>query len=444
MQVAARRPLPAGIAIVGAAVIAVAPIAPTLPVHVPDVHLPSLHQAQVELTALTNPLEAWAQVVTAALGNIGQLGGELAADPAPIIQKIIQGALANGAVLGGAANSTLSDLGGLITGLPAILQNAASQAAAGDIPGAVSGIIQASLPSLLNLVTDIQAGFAVVTNVAQNAASVVAQVPNLLLPGLLAVAAPAVSLANAGADTAQALVAALTKGDVVGIAGALLNAPATIVGAALNGYGNGPLGLPSGGIISPGGAIPPFTAGAISGLLAIRDIIANALQTLSTPAATPLKASVQGGTPVAELTAPANTVTVSVPDATASTGTATTKPATTESQPEKNSAAGESVTDGKSTAPEASPTNTGKVDDTASGTTKGGDTEISKGSVTDTASGKGDTATSVKTGSPSSSTGSDAGSAASSHETAGSAKDSSGSDSGAKSSDNSTHKSESK
>ena len=90
MQVAAKPHVTVGIALAGAAVIAVSPIAPTLPdIHVPDIHVPGIHAAQVELTALTNPLEQWAQVIGAAISSAGALGAQLRGDPAPIIQKII-------------------------------------------------------------------------------------------------------------------------------------------------------------------------------------------------------------------------------------------------------------------------------------------------------------------------------------------------------------------
>ena len=252
MNVAVRPRATAGLALAGAAVIAVSPIAPTLPnVHVPDIHLPSIHQTQVELTALTDPLQAWVQVVTAALGNIVAVGGEVAADPAPILQKIIQNQLANGVVLGAAANSTVGALTDLVNSLPAVLQAAGQQAAAGDLPGAFQGILIAALPSLLNVLQGVTDGFQAVVNTAQNVTNVIAAIPNLLLPTVLAFAGPVISVGNFALTTTQDLINAVGAGDLEGIANALLNAPSGLVGAALNGFGNGPLGVPSPGILSP-------------------------------------------------------------------------------------------------------------------------------------------------------------------------------------------------
>src|SRR5882757_370907 len=112
MQVASRPRLNAGIAVVGASVIAVCPLAPQMP----DVHLPSVQSAAVELASavsaiaspVVTPIEQWTQVVQAAVANLGPLGQQLAADPAPILQQILANQSANAAILStaGAAAST--------------------------------------------------------------------------------------------------------------------------------------------------------------------------------------------------------------------------------------------------------------------------------------------------------------------------------------------------
>jgi hypothetical protein len=81
----------------------------------------------------------------------------------------------------------------------------------------------------------------VVENSTQNFANVVAAVPALALPVLLPVVAPAISGINASTATAQAVVDAVGAGDLEGVASALINAPATLTGAVLNGYGTLPL-----------------------------------------------------------------------------------------------------------------------------------------------------------------------------------------------------------
>src|ERR1700742_4565842 len=133
MQVAARPHFTAGVALVGAGVIAVSPLAPPMP----DVHLPSLQSAAVELAALSapvvNPIEQWTQVVQAAITNLGALGQQLAADPAPILQQIFANQSADAAILGTAAGAASTALTTAAQALPAALQAAATQLEAGNV-----------------------------------------------------------------------------------------------------------------------------------------------------------------------------------------------------------------------------------------------------------------------------------------------------------------------
>ena len=360
MHVAARRHARPGIALAGAAVIAVSPIVPIQPaVHLPDVHLPRLSAAQFELTALTNPLAQWQQVIETAVDNIGQLGGLVLEDQTPIIKQVIANQMANAAVLSNAAKNSLTAINISAAALPAALQTAAHQLAGGDVEGAVAGIVSSLLPLVLNLVDGFNAAYPVVTNSAQNMANLVAVVPKLVLPAVLAVSAPLFSLVNAGAATAQDVVDAIGAGNLEGLANAIINAPASLTGAVLNGYGNSPLGLPAAGLLSPIGALGSLTAGTISGLLSMRDIIASALKPLAAPTATvALKVEQTSGAAVAELpSAQANSVTVSVP--TASTDTGAAKPAGDES----GSTADESASDG--TADSSDADSTGKTEETA-------------------------------------------------------------------------------
>lgn len=366
MHVAARRHAAPGIALAGAAIIAVSPITPVQPdVHLPDVHLPHLSASQVELTALTNPLAQWQQVIAKAIDNIGQLGGLVMGDQTPIIKQVIADQLANAAVLSSAAKNALEAINTSVAALPAALQTASGQLAAGDVEGAVQGIVASLLPLVLNLVDGFNAAYPVVTNTAQNMANLVAVVPNLVLPAVLALSGPLFSTVNAGAATAQDVVDAIRGGDIEGLANAIINAPATMTGAVLNGYGNTPLGLPAAGLLSPIGDLGSLTAGTISGLLSLRDIIASALKPLPAPAVRALKAEQTSGAPVAELpAAQADSVTVSVPAA--STVTEAAKPSTedTGSTAEVSDSTGKTEESTKDAdAAKADNTSTGKTDE---------------------------------------------------------------------------------
>jgi hypothetical protein len=313
MQLAARSSVGAGVALVGAAVIAVQPVAPMLP----DISVPGIHAAQVELAALANPADQWAQVIGTAIDNLGQLGQQVLADPAPVIQKIINNQLANSAVLGKAIDQASTAIATAVQGLPAVLQTASEQLAAGNVSGAVQTIIGPVLPLALGIIDGVLTGYSVVTNTAQNLANVVAAVPNLILPTLLAVTGPVISGINAVSDTAQNVVNGVTAGNVEAVFNALAGAPAQLTGAILNGFGNGPLGLPSPGLLSPLGDLGGLTAGTIAGLLSLRDTIADALKPLANPTAQAqaVEKAATTGTAVADTTLSRPTVTLAVPSA---------------------------------------------------------------------------------------------------------------------------------
>jgi hypothetical protein len=258
MQVASRPRLNAGIAVVGASVIAVCPLAPQLP----DVHLPSVQSAAVELAAtvsqVVDPIDQWTKVVQAAVANLGAIGATLAKDPAPILQQILANQSADGVILGNAGAAASTALTTAAQALPGALQTAATQLAAGNVTAAVTALTGPVLPLALGL---IDAGFTgadawqAAVNVTQNFANAVAVVPKLVLSGVLEVASPLISDINASAAIGQAVVDAGKAGDLVGALTALVNAPATLTGATLNGYGTLPLlGTPVGGLLSgPGG-----------------------------------------------------------------------------------------------------------------------------------------------------------------------------------------------
>jgi hypothetical protein len=286
MQVASRPRLNAGIAVVGASVIAVCPLAPQMP----DVHLPSVQSAAVELAStvsaiakpVVDPIEQWTQVVQAAITNLGALGQTLAKDPAPILQQILANQSADGVILGNASAAAVTALTTAAQALPGALQTALTQLEAGNVTDAVTTLTGPVLPLVLGLYDAAFTGadaWQVVEKTVQNFANVVATVPAIGLPAILAVAAPLISDINASAAIGQAVADAGKAGDLEGVITALVNAPATLTGATLNGYGELPgLGFPAGGLVSGLGDIPGFTSGTISGLLALRDQIATALE----------------------------------------------------------------------------------------------------------------------------------------------------------------------
>ncbi|CDO32508.1 hypothetical protein [Mycolicibacterium porcinum] len=290
MQLASRSYLAAGVALVGAGAIAVSPLAPPAP----DVHLPAIDgsSAAVNLTAAANPLQLWADVIGAAFENVGGLGAQLAADPAPILRQIIANQLHSAKVLGTATQ-------GLVEGMQAALdpenfmsfqaavKGAFDLIAAGDLQNGFAALatspLMLGLP-LLSFVGNqwVPGAWSVIAQPFTNLANLVTNLPEgapaLLLNGVLS---PLTATAAANGYVLENLAAAATTGDAAGFVGALVNAPATITGALLNGFeiDNGD-GMPPtfmAGILSPEHGF--ISGGTISAVLNAFSQIADSLAT---------------------------------------------------------------------------------------------------------------------------------------------------------------------
>jgi hypothetical protein len=81
----------AGIAIVGASLIAISPIVPP----VPKLHLPAISDGRVALSAFVNPIAQWVEVLRNSGNSLAGLGQIVAADPLPVITQVIQKRMAN-------------------------------------------------------------------------------------------------------------------------------------------------------------------------------------------------------------------------------------------------------------------------------------------------------------------------------------------------------------
>lgn len=248
MHVAARSYLATGVALVGAGAIAVSPVAPPMP-DLPDVKGPAISQVAVELSALGNPITVWADVIAAAVENSASLGGALLDDPAPILRQIFTNQLGYAETLVGAGRDVVDALVAYYTpgnpsGFSGELGRAVDQLRAGDIATAfatlaetlvLAPILNAGIPLLLSGALDIPAA------IAQNFADVVATVTNPanalgLITGLVG---PVMGAINAFGGTAQEVAGAVGDGELIAAATALMNLPAVLTGAVLNGYENG-------------------------------------------------------------------------------------------------------------------------------------------------------------------------------------------------------------
>lgn len=248
MNLALRPYATAGIALVGASVIAATPLAPP-PTEMAGA-ITRASSAAVELTAAVDPIAAWSDLFTRTPESLLALGNLLAENPAPILGQIVANWSGYGQTLGTALQTAGTGLSTyLTTQLPTYLQTFSNQLMSGDIYGAA----QTYSGAILGLATGI--GFPMLNvltipaDITQNFANVVATLPGFAGPvvsaGLGALMTLTGTTLSAG-ESAQAVVDAFKSGDPVGVVNALAAMPATIADAVLNGYASPDGGLYSG------------------------------------------------------------------------------------------------------------------------------------------------------------------------------------------------------
>ncbi|MDH6198369.1 hypothetical protein M2272_005028 [Mycobacterium frederiksbergense] len=263
------RYITAGIALTGACAIALTPLAPP---PASDMKLPlgQASNASVQLSALSqlatvpDPLTAWLDVFTAAGDNLGQIGGAMIANPAPLLQQFIKNQLGYGETV---AQSLAVMAGGLAEKLtkqlPAALEKAAGQLMSGNISGAFLTVATEVLFTVATLGVPLMALAQPLQDMAQNAANVVGTMSYALVSLIASPVGTLLGTGQALADSGQAFVNAVAGGDPVKALNVLINVPARLTGAFLNGYASEfatPIPFP--GILSPeGGIVPVLTVG---------------------------------------------------------------------------------------------------------------------------------------------------------------------------------------
>src|SRR3954468_3845625 len=87
MNAAVRPYATAGVALLGASVIAISPLAPSMP-GAQEMQR-TVSSVGVELSAVVNPIENWIQVFQKSAANLDAIGQQIAASPAPILKQIV-------------------------------------------------------------------------------------------------------------------------------------------------------------------------------------------------------------------------------------------------------------------------------------------------------------------------------------------------------------------
>jgi hypothetical protein len=248
-----RASLAGAVAIVGAGLIAVNPLAPIIgssAVH-RDVQLVSV-DAIADLAAATDPVTEWSSVISEAVANVQQLGTEIQADPLPVLAEVISNQLTFGQTIGTNLSDLASGLNTLITDeLPGQFQDLITGIDAGDISTSVNTFTTNLLIDLLPGATSLVGISDIPGEIAQNLANVLTNdFPNVTLEALLGPVSILFGSTQALADSAQSIVDAVDAGDTQTALTDLLNIPAVLTGAVLNGYDAGDLGISYGGLLS--------------------------------------------------------------------------------------------------------------------------------------------------------------------------------------------------
>jgi hypothetical protein len=267
--------LTAGATFVTAGAIALSPISPVTP-SLSDIHMQATHATSslaVQLAAIANPtgnpITVWAEFLTNTAGSLGALGGQVLGNGAPVLTQLIANQMGYGAKIGAALQATGSALGAWGGTLPTVVRTAFDQFRAGQIYDAVSTLLSGVVGAPLALfpmlpILDIPGAM------AQNFANVMQQIPSAVMGlGLSALTAFEDPILAFGAQ-AQSIVNAVSARDLLGAVKGVLNTPAVITDAILNGY-------LFHGLLGPFHTL--FNTGLIAGLLVgIPQLIANAIK----------------------------------------------------------------------------------------------------------------------------------------------------------------------
>jgi hypothetical protein len=271
-----------------ASALAVSPLTPPMP----DVQATvqrAVSSAAVELDAVVNPLESFTQLVLNTANNVAGLGAQFATDPAPILGQLLTNQGANAAVLGAALQQAITFYQGFLPTIPSQFQMIADQLKAGDIADAVNTAFQLPLGAALGLAVALPAINQIAVNSSQNFANAVNAIAGpdspVLLLAITAITPVFAGLTNFGTQ-AQDVLDSVKGGDLPDAIGAALSIPTEVVNGFLNGTGtiDGIPGVQSPGLLTP--IANELGAGIISGLLSLRDTIADSLKPLPPPAST--------------------------------------------------------------------------------------------------------------------------------------------------------------
>lgn len=362
MNAAVRPYATAGVALVGASVIAVSPLAPPMP----DVQAMqrTVSSVGVELSAAVNPIENWIQVFQTSAANLGAIGQQIADSPAPILSQIVANQIAAFEDLKTRFDNNAGTIKLILDGAPNAIATARGQLQSGDIVGAFDTFNnQIVIPLALAGVQAVSDLTRPLVSAVNNFAKAFATVPDAVFQVILPMTFPLVSTINAAVQATQDVYDGVVARDPAAVINTLVNLPANLVDGFLNGSGTilGFINAP--GLLTPYDPNFGFLAsGPIASLIALRDVIA---QAIGAPVPTAAATSAAAKVPAA-----ATTVTLSIAPAAGSARGATnaaSKTAADADAAESSTGSAGSATTGVKASPAASATAGSSSGDTKAG-----------------------------------------------------------------------------
>jgi hypothetical protein len=250
----------AGVVLAGASLIAAAPLGPAaVEIQTRAVQLTAVDALAADVVSAAAapqqefPVSTLADVFTNAFANLQSLGSDFTSNPTPIITALMENQLIYSNDLASAAETAGTNLVNALQDFPTVLSNIMSDLASGDFFDADTAITRFLTQTPLDVLGPLDNGFFEVAQSISNNLQNLLSPPDIrydsLSDGLLSSSLPqwfdelvqaglmparAVELAFAGVG--QDIVDAMQNGDSTLAFNDLVNAPATILDAFLNGY----------------------------------------------------------------------------------------------------------------------------------------------------------------------------------------------------------------
>ncbi|WP_157516871.1 hypothetical protein [Mycobacterium sp. MS1601] len=240
MSATVRSRLNIGIAVAGAGVIALAPINPPMPTIAAPLEQ-SISTAAVALSATTNPIEQWLEIISTTFTNGSALLETYLDDPAPILRQLILNGIGYGELTVTTLQTAITGIVNILSldnpeGLAAQLKTATQQILDGDIYNGLTTWLTVPLGLVIAGGLPLIGLFDIPTKMAQNFANVVAVLPQVI--GGLGFGAITTFLGTVQATTyqLQGVYDAVQAGDWLGAINEIIALPGATVDGLLNGF----------------------------------------------------------------------------------------------------------------------------------------------------------------------------------------------------------------